>query len=57
MLKQAADASGPAVLIAWLVNQVVPVASPVIIFIGAVMGVVWYGIRFFEYFKHGRLGD
>lgn len=57
MLKHAADASGPTVLLIWLVNHVIPIASPILIFVGAVMGIGWYGIRFYEYFKNGRFND
>lgn len=56
MLKQVADASGPVVVASYFINKVIPVATPVLIFLGAVAALVWYGIRFYEYFNNGRLG-
>lgn len=55
--KHLADASGPALFVAWVINQFIPVASPIIIFVGAVAGLGWYCIRYYEYFRNGRLGD
>jgi hypothetical protein len=57
MIKHVADASGPAVIIAWIVDKFIPVASPIVLFTVGLAGLAWYGIRFYEYFKNGRLGD
>lgn len=57
MLKHVADASGPGVFALWIINHTIPVATPIVVFLGAVAALAWYGIRFYEYFKNGRLGD
>ena len=57
MLKHLADAAGPVVVLTYFVNNVIPVATPVVVFAGAIAALVWYGIRFYEYFKNDRLGD
>lgn len=54
MLKHVADASGPGVLLAYLVNQVIPTVQPIVIFLTALAGLTWYGIRFYYWFRYKR---
>jgi hypothetical protein len=49
------DASGPGVAIAYFINQLIPVVQPILIFIGVAASLVWYGIRFYEYFVNDRI--
>lgn len=54
MLKQVADASGPSVLLAYFINQIIPVVQPIVIFLTAIAGLTWYGIRFYYWFKYHK---
>lgn len=53
MLKHIADASGPGIVFAYFLNHVIPVVQPVVIFLGAIAALVWYGIRFYDRIKYG----
>lgn len=57
MLKHVADAGGLAAVIMWFINHVIPIAQPLVIFTTALLGLAWYGVRFYQWFKHGRIID
>lgn len=55
MHKHLLDASGPGVVAAYLANRFLEVTTPTLVWLGAAAALVWYGIRFYEYFKNGRI--
>jgi hypothetical protein len=57
MSKHLADASGPVVAFTYFINNIIPVVQPVLIFIGVVASLVWYGIRFYDRYKYGPDND
>jgi len=54
MLKHVADASGPGIALAYFLNQVIPVVQPIVIFLTAIAGLAWYGVRFYYWFKYKK---
>lgn len=57
MGKHLADASGPTVAIAYFINHIIPTVQPLLIFVGIVASLVWYGIRFYDRYKYGSDSD
>lgn len=57
MLKHVADASGPGIALIWFINHVIPVVQPIVIFLTAIAGLAWYGVRFYNWFKNNKVID
>lgn len=57
MGKHLADATGPVVVLMWFINHVIPIVQPIVIFATALLGLAWYGVRFYQWFKHGKIID
>jgi hypothetical protein len=51
------DASGPGVVLLYFINEVIPVVQPILIFLGVIASLTWYGIRFYDRYKYGPSTD
>jgi len=57
MHKSLMDASGPGVVLLYFINEVIPVVQPILIFLGVIASLTWYGIRFYDRYKYGPSTD
>jgi hypothetical protein len=53
LFKHIMDASGPGIVLAYFINQIIPAVQPIVIFLGAIAALAWYAIRFHDRIKYG----
>jgi hypothetical protein len=54
MHKHVMDAFGPGVALAYVLNNIIPVVQPIVIFLTACAGLTWYGVRFYYWFRYKK---